>query len=292
MKQQSANLRHAFSSHPSRFLASGAGYASDTAQSSASLRLFEPALTARRPGNIPVPLVDKLRELGLGGMARCVERLDLDSCSTEISFEQKLSLLIEHEFADRNKRQLARRLRQANLRYNASIAEVDYNAVRGFDDALFHLLAMGKWIAERENAIIEGPTGVGKTWLACALAEKACRDGKSVRYERMPHLMADLVLLHGSRRYSQRMRRLQAVDLLILDDWGLERFQADQRVEIFEILDRRYDERSTLIVSQCALENWPRIIGRSTGAVLVDRIIHNAHRLRLKGGSLRHRPQS
>jgi len=291
MKQHSANLRHAFSSNPSRFLALGAGYASDISESSTSPRLFEPVLTVRRLGDTPVPLADKLRKLGLGGMAKAVEQFDLDAGSTETSFEQKLSLLIEHELGDRNKRQMATRLRHANLRYNASIAEVDYSAVRGFDDALFHLLAVGKWIDEKENAIIEGPTGVGKTWLACALGEKACRDGKSVRYERLPHLMADLVSLHGSRRYSQRMHKLQTVDLLILDDWGLERFNADQRVEIFEILDRRYSKQSTLIVGSCALENWPRVIGRSTGTVLIDRIIHNAHRLRLKGASLRHRAQ-
>src|SRR5262249_32866568 len=153
--------------------------------------------------------------------------------------EQQLSWLIDDEVTDRNNRQLVHRLRHANLRFRASIAEVDYSAVRGFDDALFHLLAAGQWIADRENTIIHGPTGVGKTWLPCVLGKTPWRDGRSVRYEGVPGLGADRVAVPGSNRHSYRMRNLAAVDLLILDDWGLERFTADQRVEVFEILDRR-----------------------------------------------------
>lgn len=284
MKQHSANLQQAFASNPSRFVAAGAG--------NAPLKLFERSLAARRPADGPAPaLADKLRELSLFGMARAVAQFSLDD--TDIPFEQQLSWLIEEEIADRHKRRLAHRLRYANLRYRASIAEVDYSAVRGFDDALFHQLAVGQWVADRENAVIEGPTGVGKTWLACALGDKACHDGRSVRYESVPRLMADLVALRGSKRHTYRMRQLASVDLLILDDWGLERFNAGQRVEIFEILDRRHDEKSTLIVSQHGVAKWPRIIGGSTtSALLIDRVVHNARWLQLKGASLRDRTRA
>jgi DNA replication protein DnaC len=223
-------------------------------------------------------------------MAQALSRLDSNCSPEDFSFEQWLRFLIEAEIVHRGKRQLASRLRQANLRYEAAIADVDYNAVRGFDDALFHKLASDEWIGNRENAVIEGPTGVGKTWLACALGDKACRDGRSVRYERVPQLMADLAALHGTTPYSRRMRKLQDVDLLILDDWGTEPFSVSQRIEMFEILDRRYGQRSTLIASQLAVENWPEMIGgAATSGVLLDRIIHNAHRLQLKGRSLRDR---
>jgi DNA replication protein DnaC len=284
MKQHNTNLRQAFAANPSRFVAVGTGHPANVSRPTSELKLF-----AWRSSDKPThPLADKLRELRLLGMARTVSQLNLDG-----SFDRQLSLLIDNEIIDRNARQLARRLRHANLRFPASIAELDYGAVRSFDDARYHMLATGQWIADRENAIIEGPTGVGKTWLACALGDKACRDGRSVRYESAPLLMADLAAARGGKRHSYRMQNLAAVDLLILDDWGLERFTADQRVEIFEVLDRRCGQRSTLIASQHAVERWSQIIGESTtSAMLVDRLIHNAHRLRLTGTSLRQRPAS
>jgi DNA replication protein DnaC len=285
MKQHNTNLRQAFAANPSRFVAGRTGHPATVSRPASEIKLF----TARRSSDSPShPLADKFRDLGLLGMARTVSQLNLDG--NEGSFVRQLSLLIDNEITDRNARQLARRLRHANLRFQASIAELDYDAVRGFDDALFHELATGQWIADRENAIIEGPTGVGKTWLACALGDKACRDGKSVRYESAPRLVAELAAVQGGRRHSYRMQNLAAVDLLILDDWGLERFTADQRVEIFEVLDRRCGQRSTLIASQHAVEKWPHIIGEpTTSALLVDRLIHNAHRLQLNGASLRQR---
>ncbi|HML10412.1 MAG TPA: IS21-like element helper ATPase IstB [Stellaceae bacterium] len=291
MRQQRVNLRQAFAANPARFLAVASSRPVAVAAASPSdNRLLQPVLTALQPSDEPHPLADRLQVLGLSGMARAFQQLNANRSAEEFSFEQSLFFLIEGEAAHRTKKQLSSRLRHANLRYDASIADVDYGAVRGFDDALFHMLATGQWIANRENAIIEGPPGVGKSWLACALGDKACRDGRSVRYERVPQLTADLAALHGRTPYAQRMRKLQSVDLLILDDWGMERFSAGQRVEIFEILDRRHGQRSTLFTSPHAVETWPKMIGGTApSAVILDRIVHNAHRLQLNGKSLRGR---
>lgn len=291
MKQLSTNLRQAFASNPARFLAVASPSPVTALPSSAENRFFQRVPTGEPSADTQTShLFHQLRALNLLGMAGAISQLNFDCCPDEALFEQRLLFLIEAETTHRSKRQLARRMRNAKLRYEASIAEVDYSAVRGFDDALFHWLAMGQWIAERQNAIVEGPTGVGKTWLACALGEKACRDGRSVLYERVPQLMADLAALRGGPRYSRRMRKLKSVELLVLDDWGTEPFSAAQRVEMFDILDYRYGQRSTLIASQHRVESWPRIIGESTScAVLLDRIIHNAHRFQLEGRSFRER---
>jgi DNA replication protein DnaC len=236
------------------------------------------------------PVSDQLRGLGLHGMARAVAQLKPAPSGDATALAEGLSLLVEAEIADRKKRRVAGRLRSARLRYHATEAEVDYNAVRGFDDALFHWLALGEWIADRENVIIDGPTGVGKTWLACALGEKACRDDRSVRYERVPRLFAELDAVRGTGRYSHRLRALHNTELLILDDWGLEPLGPEQRHDLLEIIEDRYGSGSTLIASQVPVELWPQTIGDAgVAAVVLDRLMHNAHRLQLRGESLRHR---
>jgi DNA replication protein DnaC len=291
MKQLSSNLRQAFASNPSRFLTVASPRPVIVSPSPAENRFLREVATAPSTDAETSHLARRLHGLNLSGMAGAASQLNFDCSADENLFEQRLLFLIEAEAARRSKGRLARRLRNAKLRYEASIADVDYGAVRGFDDALFHWLATGQWIAERQNAIIDGPTGVGKTWLACALGDKACRDGRSVLYERVPQLMADLAALRDRPQYAHRIRVLHSVELLILDDWGTEPFTAAQRIDMFEILDRRCGQRSTLIASQHGVENWPRIIGETTSStVLLDRIIHNAQRLHLEGKSLREHP--
>jgi len=179
-------------------------------------------------------------------------------------------------------------LRSAQLRYPASMENIDYCASRGLDHAQFQNLASGRWIADGANLIIEGPTGVGKTWLACALGQKACRDDRTVLYQRVTRMFSDLSLARGTSRYQRSMRHLGRVDLLILDDWGLEPFGAEQRHDMMEIVEERCGRNSTLIVSQVPVERWAGLINEPTLAtVMLDRFIPYARRLRLKGDSLR-----
>ena len=163
-----------------------------------------------------------------------------------------------------------------------------YRAARGLDRSLFQKLATNDWIRKRRNLLITGPTGIGKSYLACALGNKACRDDLSAAYHRAPRLFAALALARGDGRYARMLKSIAKIKLLIIDDWGPEPLNADQRRDLLEIVEDRYDLGSILITSQLPLENWHDIIGDPTIAdAILDRIVHNAHRIELKGESLR-----
>jgi DNA replication protein DnaC len=234
------------------------------------------------------PTLDQLRQLGLAGMARAFEELAANPRGAELDHAEWLGLLLDRELAERQDRRLKARLRHARLRHQAAVEDVDYRTPRGLDRALFQRLAMGGWIEARQNLIIEGPTGVGKSWLACALGHKACRDNHSVLYQRVPRLFADLALGRGDGRYPGLMRALGGVRLLILDDWGLEPLGAEQRHDLLEIVEDRYGRGATLVTSQVPVDRWHDLIGDPTiGDAILDRIVHNAHRIQLRGDSLR-----
>jgi DNA replication protein DnaC len=234
------------------------------------------------------PTLDQLHQLGLAGMARAFSELHADPRGAELSHAEWLALLLDRETTERRDRRLKARLRFARLRHQATIEDVDYRAQRGLDRTLFQKLITGDWIEVPQNLIIEGPTGVGKSWLACALGHKACRDNRSVLYQRIPRLFTDLALAHGDGRYPRLMRALGGVKLLILDDWGLESLGAEQRHDLLEIIEERYARGATLITSQIPIDRWHDIIGDPTLAdAILDRLIHNAHRLQLRGDSLR-----
>jgi DNA replication protein DnaC len=234
------------------------------------------------------PTLDQLHQLGLAGMASAFAELQAAAQTAELSHAEWLALLLDREVTERRDRRLKARLRYARLRHHATVEDVDYRTPRGLDRALFQKLAAGDWIDVPHNLIIEGPTGVGKSWLACALGHKACRDNRSVLYQRIPRLFPDLALARGDGRYPRLMRALGGVKLLILDDWGLEPLAPEQRRDLLEIVEERYGRGATMITSQIPVDRWHDVIGDPTLAdAILDRVVHNAHRLKLKGESLR-----
>lgn len=236
------------------------------------------------------PTLEQLHQIGLTGMAKAFEELISTRDADALGFEDRLAILIEREVAWRANKRTEARLRHAKLRQRAAVEDVDYRAPRGLDRALFQKLIGGQWIAERQNLLITGPCGVGKSWLACALAHKACRDNRRTLYARLPRLLEDLGLARADGRYPRLLKSLARVELLVLDDWGLAPLGAEQRRDLLEIVDDRHDRASTLVTSQLPVDRWHDIIGDPTLAdAILDRLIHNAHRVELVGDSLRRR---
>ncbi len=185
-------------------------------------------------------------------------------------------------------KRLVARLRYAKLRQQACVEDVDYRSPRGLDRALFQKLAQGDWIEAHDNLALIGPTGVAKSWLASALGHKACRDNRSVLYHRVPKLFEELALARGDGRHPRILRNLGRADLLILDDWGLEPLDAAARHDLLEILEERYGRRSTVITSQLPVDRWHGVVNDPTYAdAIMDRLVHNAHRIELTGESMR-----
>jgi DNA replication protein DnaC len=236
------------------------------------------------------PTVERLQGLGLAAMAEAFTELQNTPAAADLSREDWLGLLVDREATSRDNKRLSRRLRDAKLRQAAVIEDTDFRTPRGLDRALFQNLSGCGWIREHAHVVIGGPTGVGKSWLACALGQKACREGYSVLYKRAPRLFADLATARGEGRLPKLLAMLERTRLLIIDDWGPEPLSAEQRRDLLEIIDDRYDKGSLLITSQVPVSRWHEVIGDMTlGDAILDRIVHRAHRIELKGASMRKR---
>lgn len=234
------------------------------------------------------PTLDLLGQLGLAGMAKAFADMANNDDVASLSHAEWLALLLDHEATYRNDRRLALRLRHAKLRHRAVPEDVDYRTRRSLDRRLFETLLAGEWISRHEKLAIIGPTGIGKSWLACAIGHKACRDNRAVLYTRLPRLIDELTLAKGDGRIAARMKSLARVELLILDDWGPQPLDGNARHHLLEILEDRYGQRSTLVTSQLPVARWHQTINDPTYAdAILDRLVHNAHRLELEGESMR-----
>ncbi len=232
--------------------------------------------------------LDQLAELKLHGMARAFEEQLQMPEIRDLSFEERLGLLVEREATERASRRLTARLRRAKLREQAAIEDIDWRARRGLDKRQVLTLASCQWIADHLNVLITGKAGVGKTFLACALAHKACREGYTALYLRVPRLFRDLAIARGDGSYEKLLKSYARTDVLVLDDWGLAQIGAQERRDLLEILEDRYDLRSTVVTSQLPVKSWYDSIGDSTLADgILDRLVHGAYEIAMEGESMR-----
>lgn len=235
------------------------------------------------------PMMEKLLAMRLHGMADALKMQQQDPAAGELSFLDRLALLIDHQWNWRQNQALARRLHSAKLRGNVCIEEVDYRASRGLDKSVIRALALeSAWVRKHEHLFILGPTGVGKSFLACALAQKACRDGYSALYTRAAALFRDLALARADGSLRSLLAKLNRIDVLVVDDWAMAPLTETERRDFWEICEDRYQTRSIILTSQLPVARWHEQVGDPTVADgILDRLVHNAHRIEMKGDSMR-----
>ena len=232
--------------------------------------------------------IEALHRLKLCGMVNALKEQAQNHEYQKLAFEERLGMLVDRECNEQENRRLEIRLKKAKLRQSASVEDVDYRAARGLNKSYFLQLATCNWLREHQNILIFGPTGVGKSFLACALAQKACREGYSVLYFRTSKLLHELAISRADGRYLRLLKKLAQVDLIVADDWGMDSLTKDQRNDLLEIIEDRHNRKSVIITSQIPVENWHSLIGEPTTAdAILDRVVHSSHIINLKGESMR-----
>ena len=236
------------------------------------------------------PTLEKLHTLRLTGMANAFEeQLQMDDIAA-LSTEERLGLMADREITERDSRRLKARLRKAKLRHQAAVEDIDYRHPRRLDKSVMVKLTTSQWLREHLNVLITGPTGIGKSWLACALAHKACRDGFTAVYARLPRFFRELTVAKADGSYYKLLTTLAKTDLLVLDDLGAGTLTNEHQRDLLEILEDRYALHCTLITSQFPVDHWHETIADPTLAdAILDRLVHNAYKLELKGESMRKR---
>jgi DNA replication protein DnaC len=235
------------------------------------------------------PTIEKLQALHLSAMAAAWQAQREDPKLHELDFDARFGMLVDAEHLSRDNKRLARALREAKLKIpNACVEDVDYSPKRELERAAVRQLGTCAWISSHSNVIITGATGTGKSYIACALAQQACRSGYRALYRRMPRLLEELALAHADGSYTRLLGRLAKIDVLVLDDWGLAPLRDQERRDMLEIFDDRHAARSSILTSQLPVEKWHDYVADPTIAdALLDRVVHNAHRIKLKGPSRR-----
>jgi DNA replication protein DnaC len=233
--------------------------------------------------------LEKLHRMRLHGMAEAFRAQPQQAGITELSFEERLALLVDQQWNWRQNRALANRLIKAKLRHRACVEDIDFRQPRGLDRTLLRSLTQEScWVRQHQNIFLIGPTGIGKSFLACALAEKACRDGFTAYYTRAAQLFRDLSLARADGSLRSLLARLAKIDLLLVDDWAMAPLTDAERRDFLEISEDRYQVRSTILTSQLPVDKWHQQIGDPTLAdSILDRLVHNAHRIEMQGESLR-----
>ena len=233
-----------------------------------------------------------LKTLKLPGMAAAFEEQLLQPVTQSLSFTDRFGLIVDREASHRDNLRLGRLLKNARLKHNACVEDIDYRSGRKLDKAVMTSLVDCDWIRQAQNLILTGATGCGKTWLACALGNQACRQGLSVLYTRTSRLMEEMKLAHADGSFRKRLSQMARADLLILDDWGLSAMTQSERQDMLELIDDR-TRKSTLITSQIPVKAWHEVIGEPTLAdAILDRIVHRAHTIELTGESMRKRKKT